>query len=100
MSYLFSAAYINIFAIFSAMSTFYKSSSLTKMKWLGALSGLAINSIMIAIVYVVHGVLNLVPWGGIILVAYYVALIIINIYYNKKIAPRKGDFSYEESLPL
>lgn len=95
MQWFFLGAYLNIFGIYSACSTRYNSSTFTKMKWFGVLSGFGANTLMIFLVYIIHGVLYLTPWGGIILVAYYIVLIIFNVIYKVKTEKENGD-TYQE----
>lgn len=89
MTWFFCAAYFNFIAICAAFRVSYGGLSFTVMKWLGALVGTIPHSIMIVLVCLLA---NYAPWGGIVLISYYVILIVFNVIYKKVIEKHTGDF--------
>ena len=93
MTWFFCGAYANIIALCTATNTRYSNREFNTMKWWGALAGFALNSIMAVLVFLLF---DYAPWGGVVLITYYISLIIFHIVYRKIIAPRRGD-SHEEA---
>lgn len=89
MSWFFVGAYANIFGIFAAANSSYNNNLFTAKKWIGALIGFLTNSVMIVLVCLLA---DCEPWGGVILIGYYISLIIFHIVYHKKIKVKKGDY--------
>lgn len=80
--YFIAAAACNIFGALGCFNTFYSSSEYTKKKWLGALAGLLCSSAMLAIVYVLCNVADVLALGVVIFILYYIGLICIGVFYN------------------
>ena len=92
MYWFFVGAYANFISLFTAAETSYNNYLFTAKKWKGALIGFLTNSVMILIVCLLA---KFEPWGGVILIGYYISLIIFHIIYRKKIRARKGDYYSE-----
>ena len=92
MAWFFAGAYANIFGLLTALNTTYSNSAFTIKKWIGALIGFLTNSFMLVLMCLLF---DCEPWGGVVLVGYYISLIIFNIIYRKKIRVKKGDYYNE-----
>lgn len=72
-------ATINFWVFLGCMNTHIYNAEMTKQKWLGSLLGTLINSVMIAIVYVLCNIADLTALGVILFVTYYLSVILICI---------------------
>lgn len=92
MTWFFAGAYANIIGIVTASNTSYNNNLFTVKKWIGALIGFLTNSAMIVLMCLLA---DSAPWGGVILIGYYISLIVFHIVYRKKIRAKKGDYYNE-----